>query len=103
MATEEQDEGYIYELSDGSMTISLFAWEEDPSKLAILFQTDEVLNEDDEPVEEEIDFMITLDREAGRQLVDIINRFFDGNFEPLMNGVNIIDYANSLLKKPKSE
>lgn len=103
MATEEQDEGYIYELSDGSMSISLFAWEEDPTKLAILFQTDEVLDEDDEPTGEEIDFMITLDREGARQLVDIINRFFDGNFEPTMNGINIIEYANSLLKKPKSD
>lgn len=103
MATDEQDESYIYELSDGSMTISLFAWEEDPSKLAILFQTDELTDEDGEEVDEEIDFMITLDREGARQLTEIINRFFDGNFEPRINGINIVEYAQSLLKKPKSE
>lgn len=95
-----EDEPYIYQMTCNGMTISLFAWDEDPSKLAIHFLDDGHYDEEGECIIEELDFIVTFDREAGRQLADTINRFFDGNFAPTINGINILDYAKSLLKKP---
>lgn len=95
-------EDYIYQMTCNGMTISLFAYDEDPSKLAIHFLEDDVEDEEGETWEG-LDFLITFDREAGRQLADLINRFFDGNFAPTINGINILDYAKSLLKKPESD
>ncbi len=96
-------EDYIYQLECNGMTISLYAWEEDPSKLAIHFLDEGVMDEEGEYIVDDTDLLVTFDREAGRQLADIITRFFDGNFAPSINGVNIIEYAKSLLKKPGQE
>lgn len=92
----------MYEIPCGHMTITMFAWEEDESKLALHFHADELYDEETEEVIcEETDMIITFDREAGRQLCDVITKFFDGNWgPPELNGVNLIEYAKSLLKKP---